>query len=53
MLALTNRHYRKYYEDELENDESLFPPGKPFFNYDIMRGQSRGVKKSFFSFGSG
>ena len=46
----TNKHYRRFFEDELENDKELFP--KPiFYNMDIMRGQSRGVEKSWFSFG--
>ena len=50
-MAKTNLHYRKFYEDELENDTSLFPdPNEPFRNIDIKRGQSRGLKKSWFSF---
>ena len=33
----TNKHYRRFYEDELENDTSIFP--KPvFYNIDIHRG---------------
>ena len=48
---LTNLHYRKFYEDELENDKSLFPdPDEPFINIGVKRGQSRGLKKSWFSF---
>ena len=36
---LTNLHYRKFYEDELENDKSLFPdPDEPFINIGIKRG---------------
>lgn len=47
----TNKHYRRFYEDELENDPEIF--SKPvFLNVDIKRGQSRGVEKSFFSFGA-
>lgn len=50
MLKLTNRHYRKFYEDELENDETLFSEAnKPFINVDVKRGQSRGLSKSWFS----
>lgn len=46
----TNLHYRKFYEDELENDKSIFPdPTEPFRNIDIKRGQSRGLSKSWFS----
>lgn len=48
----TNKHYRRYFEDELENDPTIFP--KPvFYSNGITRGQSRGVEKSWFSFGSG
>ena len=50
-MAKTNFHYRKFYEDELENDKNLFPDeNEPFRNIDIKRGQSRGLKKSWFSF---
>ena len=51
MLDLTNLHYRKYYDDELENCKELFPK-QPFINVDIKRGQSRGLKKSWFNFGA-
>ena len=51
MLDLTNLHYRKYYDDELENNKELFPK-QPFINVDIKRGQSRGLKKSWFNFGA-
>jgi len=47
----TNLHYRKYYQDELENDKDLFPdPDDPFIKIPIKRGQSRGLSKSWFSF---
>jgi hypothetical protein len=46
----TNLHYRKFYEDELENDTSIFAdPNEPFRNIDVKRGQSRGLSKSWFS----
>lgn len=46
----TNKHYRRYFEDELENDTEIFP--KPIFtNIEIKRGQSRGVEKSWFGGG--
>ena len=46
----TNKHYRRFFEDELENDKDIFP--KPiFYNIDIKRGQSRGVEKSWFGGG--
>ena len=51
VTQLTNLHYRKFYEDELENDERLFPKDNmPFVNIGVKRGQSRGLKKSWFSF---
>ena len=43
------KHYRRYYEDELENNKEIFPKS-PFHTSEIIRGQSRGLKKSFFSF---
>ena len=50
-LDITNLHYRKYYDDELENNKELFPKA-PFLSVPIKRGQSRGLKKSWFSFGA-
>ncbi len=38
------KHYRMYYEDELENISSVMP-NKPFHEVDITRGQERGLKK--------
>ena len=47
----TNKHYRRFFEDELENDKEIFP--KPIFtNIEIKRGQSRGVEKSWFGGGN-
>lgn len=41
---VTNLHYRKFYEDELENDRTLFPdPDDPFIKIPVKRGQSRGL----------
>lgn len=35
----SNKHYRVFFEDELEHDESIFDPKKPiFYNAEIMRG---------------
>ena len=42
---MTTKHYRTFYDDELENNKDIFKR-MPFRNYDIMRGQSRGAKKS-------
>lgn len=51
ITQVTNLHYRKYYEDELENDKALFPdPDEPFISIPVKRGQSRGLTKSWFSF---
>ena len=51
ITKVTNLHYRKFYEDELENDRALFPdPDDPFIKIPIKRGQSRGLSKSWFSF---
>lgn len=47
-LEITNLHYRRYFDDELENNKDLFPK-MPFLNYPIKRGQSRGLKKSWTS----
>lgn len=48
---VTNLHYRKFYEDELENDRTLFPdPDDPFIKIPVKRGQSRGLQKSWFTF---
>ena len=50
-LDITNLHYRRFFDDELENNTELFPK-PPFMRADIKRGQSRGLKKSWFSFGA-
>jgi len=40
------KHYRQYYNDELENIKEIFPNQSPFNTYDLTRGQSRGLKSS-------
>lgn len=47
------KHYRLFYNDELEEVEEVFPEKSPFNSYDIMRGQSRGVTKTVGVFKSG
>ena len=47
-----NKHYRKFYMDELENNKEIFSR-KPFHEYSISRGQSRGLSKGLFSMFSG
>ena len=46
--STSNRHYRKMYHDELENNKEIFNKSV-FYNSDVMRGQSRGLKPGFFS----
>ena len=36
-LEITNLHYRRFYDDELENNKELFPKD-PFINVPIKRG---------------
>ena len=47
-MQISNKHYRKYFEDELENNTELFSE-KVFTSIDIFRGQSRGLSKSWFN----
>ena len=51
ITEISMKHYRSYYDDELENNKDLFPR-MPFYSFDIWRGQSRGAKKSSW-FGGG
>lgn len=32
------RHYRRYYNDELENIKEIMPVPTPFHTYDLKRG---------------
>jgi hypothetical protein len=32
------KHYRMFYDDELENNEDIFPNKSPFHTVDLMRG---------------
>ena len=45
------RHYRRFYNDELENITEVMPVPTPFDAYKILKGQSRGASKGWFSFG--
>ena len=38
------KHYRRFYNDELENVKDVLGIGSPFNTYSITRGQSRGAK---------
>ena len=42
------KHYRRFYEDELENIEEVMPRS-PFQTFKILRGKARGNSKSWFS----
>mmetsp|Transcript_30294 Transcript_30294/g.46317 ORF Transcript_30294/g.46317 Transcript_30294/m.46317 type:complete len:186 (+) Transcript_30294:2929-3486(+) len=42
------KHYRMYFNDELENNTDIFPQKSPFHSYELQRGQSRGLKKGGF-----
>lgn len=46
------RHYRRFYNQELENVKEIMPVSTPFESFEIKRGQSRGASKSWFSFGA-
>jgi hypothetical protein len=43
------RHYRRYYDDELENVKELMGE-PPFICYDLKRGQTRGASKGWWPF---
>lgn len=42
------KHYRRFYEDELENIKEVIPKA-PFQSFDVLRGQSRGLSKGWFT----
>lgn len=48
------KHYRKFYDDELENNTEIFNR-QPFHKFTLTRGQSRGLSKGIFGslFGGG
>ena len=43
------KHYRRYYEDELENISEIFPEKSPFHSIELKKGQSRGLPKGMFA----
>jgi hypothetical protein len=47
------KHYRRFYNRELEKEKSVLPKESPFNQYDLKKGQTRGGKKSLFSLGDG
>jgi len=44
------RHYRRFYDDELENVKDLMGE-PPFICYELKRGQTRGASKGWWPFG--
>ena len=47
------KHYRKFYASHLEDTQEVMSKPSEFMCYNLKRGQSRGAKKSLFSFGGG
>jgi len=45
------KHYRKFFSKGLEETPEVMAKPSEFMCYDLKRGQSRGAKKSLFSFG--
>jgi uncharacterized protein YjaG (DUF416 family) len=43
------KHYRRYYNNELEKVKEVLPKESPFQSYDIKRGQTRGNKAGFWA----
>ena len=39
------KHYRQFFNDELELVTDIFPSVSPFNTYDLKRGQTRGLKQ--------
>lgn len=52
--AEPTKHYRKFYDDELENNKQIFDR-QPFNKFILHKGQSRGLSKGLFGgiFGKG
>ena len=44
------KHYRRYYNQELEKVKEVMPTETPFQSYNVMRGQSRGASKGWWPF---
>lgn len=43
------KHYRRYYDDELENIKEIFPVKSPFHSIELKKGQSRGLPNGLFA----
>jgi hypothetical protein len=42
--TIRRKHYRYYFNQELETVKEIFAKPSPFDSYDIMAGQERGAK---------
>jgi hypothetical protein len=47
---ITKKHYRRFYNDELEEVRELFEHSSPFSTFNIIKGSKRGNDKKLFSF---
>jgi len=45
------KHYRQFYNDELENNTAIFERKSPFNSYPLKKGQARGASTGMFSSG--
>jgi hypothetical protein len=45
------KHYRRYYNTELEKVKEIFPVETPFNSYKLKKGQARGTSGGLFSSG--
>jgi len=43
------KHYRRFFNDELENVKTVLAIASPFQTYEIKKGQTRGAKAGFFA----
>lgn len=43
------KHYRRFFDDELENNKDIFPQPSPFDSFQLKRGQARGLSGGLFS----
>jgi hypothetical protein len=46
--TIRRKHYRFYFNEELETVKSIFDKPSPFDSYHIMAGQERGAKGKMF-----
>ncbi len=46
------KHYRRFYNQELETVKEVMPLSTPFDSFEIKKGQSRGATKSWWQIGT-